>query len=186
MFYRRINENIHVSLSIPAYADKMYDLIVENRKYLRKWLPWANDVRGAADTKAFIHLQLKRFANGEALNESVFYKGELAGVLGYNQIDHVNSIGYIGYWLGEQYTGMGIMTLSITDLIAIGFTYLSLEKIDIRCARDNNKSRAIPERIGFKEEGVLRKAQKIQHSHYDLVIYGLLKEEFLKKSTPHP
>lgn len=183
MFYRRINEDIHVSLSIPAYANKMYELIVKNRKHLKKWLPWANNVKSSADTDAFIHIQLKRFANGEALNESVFYKGELAGVLGYNQIDRLNDIGHIGYWLGEKFTGMGIMTLAVTDLIAVGFTYLSIQKVDIRCARDNTKSRAIPERIGFKEEGLLRNAQKISHSHYDLVIYGLLKKEFLRKNT---
>ncbi len=181
MFYRKINEDIQVSLSIPAYAKKMNELINKNRKYLKKWLPWLNDVKKVSDTERFINLQLQRLAKGEALHETIFYKGEMAGVLGYNQIDSINGIGYIGYWMGEKFNGKGIMTLAVTDLIEIGFTYFSIQKIDIRCAYDNKKSRAIPERIGFKNEGIIRNAQKVNSIFFNHVIYGLLKEEFRQK-----
>ncbi len=183
MFYRKINEDIQVSLSMPAYAGKMYELINKNQKYLKKWLPWLNDVKKVSDTETFINLQLQRFAKGEALHETIFYKGAMAGVLGYNQIDSINGIGYIGYWLGENFNGKGIMTKAVVDLINVGFSYFSIQKIDIRCAYDNRKSRAIPERIGFKNEGLLRNAQKVNNIFYDHVIYGLLKEEFKQKST---
>jgi ribosomal-protein-serine acetyltransferase len=40
------------------------------------------------------------------------------------------------------------MTESVKDLIEVGFKYYSLNRIEIRCAVENRKSRAIPERLG--------------------------------------
>lgn len=65
----------------------------------------------------------------------------------------------------------------IKDIIDLGFKYYSLNRIEIRCAVDNHKSRAIPESLGFKQEGIFRKAEKVYGNHLDHVVYGLLKQE---------
>jgi ribosomal-protein-serine acetyltransferase len=62
-------------------------------------------------------------------------------------------------------------------LIELGFKYYSLNRIDIRCAVDNRKSRAIPERLGFQQEGGIRRAEKVDGEYLDHVVYGLLKQE---------
>lgn len=178
MFFREIDTDIKVSLSIPQYADGLFSLTEKNRKYLKQWLPWLDNVQKPSDTKDFIQLQLLRFYKSEALHETIFYKNKIAGALGYNQIDQANGIGYIGYWLGEEYNGKGIMTLAVKDLIKLGLEYLSVQKIEIRCAVENSKSRAIPERLGFRNEAVIRKAEKVYEKYLDHVVYGLLKEEF--------
>ena len=178
MFYREIGTDIKVSLSIPQYADELFSLTDKNRLYLKQWLPWLDSVNQPSDTKAFLQDQLQRFSRSEALHETIFYKKRIAGVLGYNQIDQVNGIGYIGYWLGREYTGKGIMTPAVRDLIALGFEYLELQRIDIRCAQGNHKSRAIPERLGFQKEGLIRKAEKVYDGYLDLVVYGMLAEDF--------
>ena len=49
--------------------------------------------------------------------------------------------------------------------------------IDIRCAVGNHKSRAIPEGLGFQQEGIIRKAEKVYGNHMDHVVYGLLRQE---------
>lgn len=56
-----------------------------------------------------------------------------------------------------------------------------MNRIEIRCADANVRSRAIPERLGFKLEGVLRQALCRHLQIYDDIIYGLLKEEWLEK-----
>jgi ribosomal-protein-serine acetyltransferase len=103
----------------------------------------------------------------------------MAGVVGFNCIDQTNEIGHLGYWLGKEYTGKGIMSLVTADLINIGFNEFPIQKIEIRCATTNFKSRAIPERLGFKNEGTLRKAEKVYDKYFDMVVYGLLKNEKL-------
>jgi ribosomal-protein-serine acetyltransferase len=69
------------------------------------------------------------------------------------------------------------MTESVKDLIEVGFKYYSLNRIEIRCAVENRKSRAIPERLGFQQEGIIRRAEKVYGMHFDHVVYGFLKQE---------
>jgi ribosomal-protein-serine acetyltransferase len=99
------------------------------------------------DTRQFLAIQVQRFARGESLHVTIFSDDSIAGVAGFNSLDRINGIGYIGYWLGEEFTGRGIMTTVVRDLIEIGRSYYSLQKVDIRCATDNSRSRAIPERL---------------------------------------
>ena len=125
------------------------------------------------DTTQFIEQQLHRFAKGEALHVTIFYEN-IVGVAGYNTIDQVNKIGYLGYWLGKEFNGKGIMTNVVRYLISVGKEFYSLQKVDIRCATNNKKSRAIPERLGFIHEGTLLRAEKVYDKWYDHEVYGYL------------
>ena len=177
MFFRQIDKDIALSLSIPQYAEELFQLTDRNRDFLSQWLPWLEKTKATSDTKDFIEAQLLKFQRGEALHVTIFYQHKIAGVVGFNQIDRDNSIGHLGYWLAKEYNGKGIMTKSVRELIAIGFDYYNLNRIDIRCAKGNSRSRAIPERLGFKNEGVIRQAEKLSDRYVDHVIYGLLKED---------
>jgi ribosomal-protein-serine acetyltransferase len=50
--------------------------------------------------------------------------------------------------------------------------------MEIRCEPENRRSRAIPERLGFREEGTLREVQRIGDRRTDLVVYGMLAPEW--------
>ena len=177
MFFRQIDKDIKLSLSIPQYAVELFELTDENKVFLKQWLPWLDRIKEPSDTQKFLESQLLRFQQGEALHVTIFYQNKIAGVLGYNQIDRTNSIGYVGYWLGQEYNGKGIMTRSVKELITVGFDYYSLNRVDIRCAVANNRSRAIPERLGFKNEGIIRQAEKLTDRYANHVVYGLLKSD---------
>jgi ribosomal-protein-serine acetyltransferase len=177
MFFRHLNNEVNLSLSIPQYSEELFELTEKNRAFLKQWLPWLDTITRPQDTKEFIEAQLLRFQQGDALHVTIFYRDKIAGVLGYNRIDRVNGIGYLGYWLAQEYNSKGIMTESVKDLLKLGFKYYSLNRIEIRCAVDNNKSRAIPERLGFKQEGIIRQAENVYGTHLDHVVYGLLRQE---------
>lgn len=185
MFYRKIDTDLKIGLSVPQYAEEMFALTDRNRRHLRAWLPWLDSIQKPEDTKSFIQLQVKRFADGEAMHLSIFFKNNLAGVLAYNKLDHVNGIGHLGYWLGEEYVGKGIMTKSVQEVIHLGFTSWPLQKIEIHCAVDNLKSRAIPERLGFQNEGTIRRTAKVYDTYQDHIVYGLLREEYLDNHNLH-
>lgn len=102
------------------------------------------------------------------------------GVAGFNSINWSNNTAYIGYWLGEGYQGNGIMTRVAKALTDYAFTELKLNKVEIRAAVGNKKSRSIPERLGFVNEGCIRKAEWLYDYYVDHVIYGILADEWNK------
>jgi ribosomal-protein-serine acetyltransferase len=177
MFSRVLTDSLRINLSIPQYAEELFALTDRNRLFLRQWLPWLDYTRTADDTGKFLEQQIQRFSRGESLHVTIFSEGVIAGVAGFNSLDRTNGIGYIGYWLGEEFTGKGIMTRVVRDLVEVGASYYSLQKIDIRCATDNSRSRAIPQRLGFSHEGTLRRAERVYDQWLDHEVYALLIQE---------
>ena len=175
MFFRQIDEDIRLSLSIPQYTEELFELTDRNRIFLKQWLPWLDNIKEPSDTKQFLAHQLLRFGRSQALHATIFERDRIAGVVGFNLIDRDNNIGHLGYWLGQEYNGRGIMTKSVRELIKVGFDYYSLQRIDVRCAVENSRSRAIPQRLNFQQEGIIRRAEKLSDRYVDHVVYGLLK-----------
>lgn len=69
------------------------------------------------------------------------------------------------------------MTSAVREMVFVGFNDFGLNRIEIQCATINAKSRAIPERLGFIQEGVLRSSEKVNGRFLDHAVYGLLKIE---------
>ena len=177
--------NLEIRLSIPQYADEIFCLTDANRDFLRRWLPWLDYTTSVDDTRSFITEQLHRFARGEAIHVSIFFNGSVVGVAGFDQIDATNRIGYIGYWLASAYNGQGIMTKVVSDLVSLARNELQLQKVDIRCASENQKSRAIPERLGFTHEGTLKRAEKVYDRWLDHEVYALLLDDSEQVVAPN-
>ena len=85
----------------------------------------------------------------------------------------------IGYWLGERYRGSGVMTKSCKAFVEYAFRELNINRVEIRCAEKNLRSRAIPERLGFVNEGMIREAEWLYDHYVDHVVYGILAREWL-------
>ena len=73
--------------------------------------------------------------------------------------------------------GKGIVTKAVKRVMKIGFEDLSLNRLEIKAAVQNIRSRAIPERLGFRLEGILRQAEVVQDAFYDQALYSFLKDE---------
>ncbi|MGG0849133.1 GNAT family N-acetyltransferase [Peribacillus simplex] len=76
---------------------------------------------------------------------AIIYRGEIAGTIGFNEINKASNIGCIGYWLGEGFQGNGIMTKAFKTFIDYGFRELGLNPIEVSIAVENKKSRALAE-----------------------------------------
>jgi len=53
-----------------------------------------------------------------------------------------------------------------------------MHRVEIRCGTGNHRSCAVPERLGFTREGVLREAQWVSGRWVDLVVWGMLEQEW--------
>ncbi|MBN6206479.1 GNAT family N-acetyltransferase [Ralstonia pickettii] len=178
MFQYEVDEDITLKPISEADAKALFQLTDSSRENLREWLPWLDGTKKEEDSLDFIENSIKNYEAKKSLNCGIFYRGKLAGMAGFNSIDWTNRVGYIGYWLAEAFQGKGIMTRAVRGLTDYAFQDLELNRIDIRAATGNKKSRAIPERLGFKEEGIIRQAEWLYDHFADHVIYGMLKSDW--------
>ncbi len=174
----RIDEDTELRIYEERHAQEVADLVDQNRTYLRTWLPWVDNSKTVEDSKAFIQSALKQFAHNEGFQAGIWYKDKLVGGIGYNPINWASRKVEIGYWLAESMQGKGLMTRICRTLITYAFNELGLNKVVIRCATGNTRSCAIPKRLGFKQEGILRDAEWLNDHYVDLVVYGLLAREW--------
>ncbi len=175
-----ISEDLSLRMFTVNDAEALFELTMASKPYLREWLGWLDFIETVEDSKRNIEGRIKGLieTGGYPKSFALIYQGELAGTVGYNEIDRGIKCGTIGYWLGRDFQGKGIMSQALETLIDYGFRDLGLNKIEIRVATGNMKSRALPERLGFKEEGVLRDAEWLYDRYVDHVVYGLLRDEW--------
>ncbi|MBD3643181.1 GNAT family protein, partial [Alcanivorax sp.] len=64
------------------------------------------------------------------------------------------------------------------SLLKMGFDDFDLNKIEIRCAVDNHRSRAIAERLGFTHEATLSQSEWLYTGYVDQALYSLLATEY--------
>lgn len=183
MFSHSVNDDIKLKLLEARYADDLYELTNGNREYLREWLPWVDETISSEQTKNFIEFTLKQFADNNGFNCGIFYKDKIAGCIGFHGIDWGNKKTSIGYWLGAEFQKLGIMTNACRDLITYAFSELKLNRIEIRAGLHNLKSRAIPERLGFINEGTVRQAEYLYDHYIDHVVFGMLSSDWKHKET---
>ena len=130
------------------------------------------------DFNGYIDYCKKQLQEGTDYGYVILLNYKIVGRIGIHYIDQQNKTGSIGYWLGEEFQGKGIVTKACTALRHYTFTVLRLNRIEIKCGTKNCKSAAIPERLGFTKEGVLRQAEWVNDKFIDLNLYSLLKNEW--------
>jgi ribosomal-protein-serine acetyltransferase len=69
------------------------------------------------------------------------------------------------------------MTKTVSALLDHAFDEWDLNRVEIHVATGNRRSRAIPERLGFQQEGVLRDYERVGDRYLDIVVYSLLARE---------
>jgi ribosomal-protein-serine acetyltransferase len=182
MFRRDIRDGVYLKLLEERHAAAIFSVVNRDRAYLRKWLPWVDLTSQAGDTLKFIKTTLAQFANNEGLTAGIWCGSAYAGTIGTHKIDWLNRKVEIGYWIASKFQGQGIVTDACRLLIEHAFKEWELNRIEIHCALGNQKSCAIPKRLGFQLEGVLRKAQLVGGKYLDTNVYSMLAREWKRAS----
>jgi len=159
----------------PVDAAAVFALVDSERGRLREWMPWVDGATTPASTREFIERSRSSQDDLEALG--IRLDGVYAGGIGL-RVDGFRWDSEIGYWIGSAWEGRGLVTRACRALIGHAFTEIGVHRVTIRAAPRNRRSRAIPERLGFTQEGVLREAGKTSVGYEDLVVYGLLEKEW--------
>jgi ribosomal-protein-serine acetyltransferase len=169
----RIDDDVVLKILEPEDADVLFALVDCNRPHLREWLPWVDTNTTPEKSRLFILSAQDQYKLNFGFQCGIWIHGTLAGVIGFHSIDWMNRSVEIGYWLGEEFQGRGIVTKACRTLVDYAFNEYQLNRVQIRCATGNKKSNAIIERLGFIEEGIARQAEFLYDHYVDLFVYGM-------------
>jgi ribosomal-protein-serine acetyltransferase len=180
VFTYALDEQTELKPLAHQHAKQLFDLTDRSRGKLRDWLPWVDSITEVNHTLSFIKNAVKQGAENGGISAGIWTHGELAGIISFHEIDWHNRTVSIGYWLGKGYEGQGLMTSACRTFIDYALMEMHLNRVEIRCATGNYRSRAIPERLGFVLEGIVREAEKLPQGYVNHAIYGMILSEWIQ------
>lgn len=172
-----LDSKTHIELINETHAHAIFEMVDRNRIHLRAWLPFVDKMQSIEFAENFVKGTIQRNKAGVEHAFVIFENNQAIGRIGIYKIDHQNRIGEIGYWIVESSQGKGIITKVCKAIIAFCFNDLDLNRIEIKCATGNLRSKAIPEKLGFSKEGVIRQGEFVHGEFIDLSLYSLLKSD---------
>jgi len=178
MIHIPVRENLLIRSRTIEDAPEIFAVIDQNRAYLREWLLWVDETTSVEDVEAVTQQAIETAEQGTSYNLGIFLDGRFVGNIGIHNVNRRSDSAQIGYWLAPQWQGRGIMTDCVRALTTYCFEALGLNSVHISCADRNIKSRAVPERLSFVQEGVLQECMRYYGVFYDEVIYGVVKRNW--------
>ena len=148
----------------PEHAEEVFAVIDSHRQHIRRWMSWPDITPTSAELRQYAMQSLEGFAQRKHLALTILQDGRVVGGTGLSpwQQKKLDTNGFeshtadIGYWLIETAQGQGVMTRCVTRLIELAFDEYKIHRLTIRAEPKNERSNAIPERLGFTLEGTMR------------------------------
>jgi RimJ/RimL family protein N-acetyltransferase len=157
--YRVETERLVLRCYEPEDAALLKEAVDASLEHLLPWMPWARFEPESLDQKIELLRGMRsRFDRDEDYVFGVFDPDEvrLLGGSGLHRRAGDESL-EIGYWVRADAIGRGIATEMTAVLTRVGFELGRLERVDIQVDPDNDRSLRIPRKLGFTEEGTLRR-----------------------------
>jgi ribosomal-protein-alanine N-acetyltransferase len=151
----------------------------ENEAWLTPWEPSAPGSWAARHTPAVYRgmrrATARRARLGLSLPFAVRHRDRLVGQVTLdNVVRGALRSAHVGYWLDRSAAGQGTASLAVALVCDHAFGPVGLHRIQADVRPENVRSRRLVERLGFREEGLLRSYLDIDGDWRDHVGYALL------------
>jgi ribosomal-protein-alanine N-acetyltransferase len=153
----------------------------QSREFLAPWEPtWALDELSRGAFRRRIRRYQREIRNDLAYPFFLFRKHDnllLGGCTLSNVRRGVTQSAALGYWIGEPYARHGHMRAALSAILPFVFQVLGLHRLEAACIPENEASRALLLKLGFREEGRARRYLQINGEWRDHVLFALLEDD---------
>jgi [ribosomal protein S5]-alanine N-acetyltransferase len=163
-------------------ADEWSRLRRANEDWLSRWepsssVPWS-ERHTPATYRAMRRAVARRARLGTSVPFAVRVEGRLAGQVTIDNIVRgALRSGYLGYWIDRRVAGRGMASLAVALVCDHAFGAVGLHRVEADIRPENLPSRRLVERLGFRQEGLLRRFLDIDGDWRDHLAYALLAED---------
>jgi RimJ/RimL family protein N-acetyltransferase len=165
----------------PRDAPLLKDAVDSSLDHLRRWMPWAWDEPQEIEEKvALLRTFRGHFDLGQDFVFGIFAADESEVLGGTGLHTRAGDGGLeIGYWVRADRTRRGIALSVAGVLTRVGIELAGADRIEILVENGNEPSATIPRRLGYREEGLLRRRLPASGGgdRRDALVFSLLADE---------
>lgn len=160
IFEELANEQVIVRPYAPSDASDLFTAVVESRDHLLPWLPFAVKYKSIEDARDVINRMSAAWLLREDFNAGLWdaKTGRFVGACGLHPRDWTVPVFEIGYWARSDMTGRGYISQAVHLLTDYAFAAYGARRVFIQCDARNERSAAVPRRLGFQHEATMRNA----------------------------
>jgi ribosomal-protein-alanine N-acetyltransferase len=153
-----------------------------NEAWLSQWEPTPYGTwRELNSPAAFrsVYADLRRSARqGTAMPFAVCYRDRLVGQLTLgNIVRRAFCSGYAGYWVDSRVAGRGIIPTALALAVDHAFAAGGLHRIEVNIRPENQPSRRVVEKLGFRQEAYHERYLHIDGAWRDHIGYAITAED---------
>jgi len=180
--YRIVSERLVIRCWEPRDAPRLKEAIDSSLEQLRPWMPWARAEPQALSEKITLLRRFRgQFDLGTDFVMAIFDSGErdVVGGTGLHKRRGAHAL-EIGYWIRSSHVGRGLATESSAVLTRVAFEHCEVDRVEIRIDPANEASLPIPRKLGFVEEGMLRRRLPPDEDGVprDVVVFSLFRDGY--------
>jgi RimJ/RimL family protein N-acetyltransferase len=151
-------KRLFIRKPMPGDGKAVFEAMQASLYELKTWMPWADKEQTEEDLEVNVRDAHAKFLTREDLRLHIFHKetGQFIGSSGLHRINWDIPKFEIGYWIDTRFSGKGYMTEAARGITDFAFNELNAKRVEIRCDSQNGRSRAIPEKLGYTLEGILK------------------------------
>lgn len=196
MFNLTIDKEISLRTLHPDDAGEFFMLVEQNRTRLRPWIDpgtlpgtaraarifaiecFFNSLNNPMDAILLHDHYFQELDHyfpplNPPMEMGIWVKGGLAGMVSMSRLQDSFSAAEFGYWISAQQEGKGMITRSVSALMDYAIQELKIKRFVIGCAVNNSRSRAVPERLGYRLHATQPNGEIVGEFVYDRAIYGI-------------
>jgi RimJ/RimL family protein N-acetyltransferase len=166
----------------PADAPLLKEALDSSLDHLRPWMPWAaSEPQPLAEKVELLRLFRGQFDLGQDFVYGIFSADESEVIGGTGLHTRIGEAALeIGYWIRASRVGAGLATETAAALTRVAFEVCDVDRVEIRVDPENERSLAVPRKLGFVEEATLRRRLPPKHGEHglrDVVVFALFRDE---------
>ena len=163
---------------IPRAQDAQALFRAASDPQVTRWFSWG-PYSSVDEARSYLERLAPQRARGEHLDLVVEHlaAGPI-GISGLSEFALRDRRAIIGTWLGRDWWGTGANREAKALMCRLAFDLLGLDRLGAYSNVEHERSQRALERIGFRREGVLRRYHRHHGQALDVVVFGLLREEW--------
>jgi len=153
----------------------------ESRDFLTPWEPtWPHDALTRHAFRRRLKAYTQEWRQGTGFSFLVYRLSDqvlMGGVTLSNLRRGVAQSASLGYWIGERFARQGFMSEAVAAVLEFAFEELALHRVEAACLPENDASRSLLLKVGFRQEGYARQYLRINGKWQDHLLFEILRDD---------